>query len=349
MKYLFLFICFLLTFSSLYSAQDLLRLKGGKDVEVFVVKESKNQIEFKNISDGILQRKPCSEIERLVYKDADKSFVRGMQFLDAGNYIGAIGKFSAASKAMKSSRGNWHTSYIPYFIAYSAYMASKENAKLKKKSLQLLNKFIENHPQSRFAIMAKQFSGELYLLDKRYTEARQVYEGILDSEKDANAIAIAKVGLATAYRKEGKTDKALGMLMTFVDSGKITGNLMELLIKLLLEDEKAYKKGFQVSSKLMKQKSRREIKAKIYELRGCSQLHLKKYEAAFDDLLRAELLYANPKQKSSRVNLYLAMSLKALMKLSPEKYPDWEYQNHYYSYLRKMSEEERKIENKFKI
>ena len=87
----------------------------------------------------------------------------------------------------------------------------------------------------------------------------------------------------------------------------------------------------------------------MHELKGCAAFQLKKYEEALDDLLRSSILYAKDGNESSRVNLYLFATFKALKASNSENFPDWQYKNKMAECYRKMSVADQNILKTFKF
>ena len=125
--------------SSLW-ARDVIRFKDGRELEVVITKEDARQIQFKDAQTGASQKKNVDDLERVVYEDASQEYKNMVSALDLGDYKNALGNGVKAKKAMakKKTKGNWHLSYIDYYLGFSLYKMAIYV--LQAKSLQVIRK-----------------------------------------------------------------------------------------------------------------------------------------------------------------------------------------------------------------
>ena len=341
---------FALIFSApiLAEGRDMLTLSGDDPIEVFVSKESDTYVEYKDLRSGAVLKKNTDDVDRVIYSDASSNYKRAMSYIDSKDPRNALQRLLRAKKEMTTSRGNWHKHYISYYVGYVLYLTSPGNSKTQATAVKYLTRFVDGYPKSRFILNAKYCLAKLNVMMKKYPEAAELFKEIEKTAgKRVSMVSRSLAGRAELLRIEGKTEEAIKTCLALVDSGKASPELVSMIIQLLIDDEKDYKKAKEVASKLLKMKSS-AIKSSAYELKASADLQLKQYESSLDAVLRSRVLYGDGTY-SARSHFVLAVCLKALMAQKPDEYPKWEYETHYMGCLRSMSSAERKKESKFKI
>lgn len=333
MKATFLTLWLLLS-ASVWAAEDIIVIKGKQPREVLVVKEDKDSVTIKDLQTGATQKIKDEEVLKVVYKDAHPTFVRALEATEANNWQFAFQNISAALKAQKSSKNNWHDMYFSFYTAKILNELSKLQANLAKNAEAFLLKFIKKGADSRFFDDAHFELAELYMRTKRFDDARKILGSIDKSSSSLMVKGKAQSETAKSYLYGGDAAKALEMGMALIKTGVINEGIIEVFAIALVDKSREYDKAYKIASALVGKSKDADAMKKVHELKGCAAFHLKKYGEGLEDLLKAQLLYGDEETASSRLNVYLASTIHVLMKLKPSEYGAWEY-NPPYVNLRK--------------
>jgi len=331
-RYLSIAILFLAGFQ-LSAKEDVILVVGKSEREVFIVKESQDLVEFKDLKTGATQKVKSDLVLSLKYKDAHVTFERAMEAVETGNWGFALQNILAAKKAMATSRNNWHKLYISYYTGKILSEISRTTPKYVKNAEQYLAAFIKGGSTSRFYPNAHVDLSELYVRMKKFDDARKILMTLEKVSKSSYWKGQAQAEIAKTYLVEGKTKEAMAMGTKLLKAGVINASIIDVFTAVLIDREGEYEKAYKLSSTLVG-KGDKKTREKVYELRGCASFHMKKYGEGLEDLLKAQLLYGSKEAASSRLNIYLTSTIHVLMKLKPSEYGGWEY-NAPYVTLRK--------------
>jgi TolA-binding protein len=332
--------------SSLF-ALDTLVLHNGKEVEVLVVKETASQVEFKDAKTGARQKRDIDLIDRILYEDASKDFLAGFNFLDAKNYGQAFKKFATAKKTVKKSKENWHVATIDYYVAYSLYRFSKTNPKVLKKSSAMLKGVFDKHKESRFALQALYYLGESLLEQKNYPAALKVFATVEKNKQRPRWAGRALAAKGRVLIDQEKFDEAANVYLSAINKKILNPEVINGLAMILIDIKKDYKQAMRVAKPLQCSGDETTKKA-VFELLGCAAFGLGQYDLALESLLRSTILYVED-ELSSRSNLFLAATLKTLMKKNPKDYPEMQFQTKLQACFRKMTVADQKKYKLFKL
>jgi tetratricopeptide (TPR) repeat protein len=327
----------LLLAATAWCAEDIIVVKGKQPREVLIVKEDSKSVTIKDLQTGATQKFKDEDVLKLVYKDAHPTFVRALEAIEGDNWQFAFQNISAALKAQKKSKGNWHDLYFSYYTAKILNELSKLQANLAKNAEAFLLKFIKKGKDSRFYDDAHFELAELYMRTKRFDDARKTLTSIEKVSSSQLVKGKAKSETAKSYLYSGDSAKSLEMGMALIKSGVINEGIMEVFAIALVDKSREYDKAYKIASALVGKGNSVDAMRKVHELKGCAAFHLKKYGEGLEDLLRAQLLYGDEETASSRLNVYLASTIHVLMKLKPSEYGSWEYRPPYTSLRKGLS------------
>jgi len=334
-RFLSLLIFFVVGFQ-LSAKEDVILVSGKGEKEVFIVKESQELVEFKDLKTGATQKVKSDLVIAVKYKDAHPTFERAMEAVATGNWGFALQNIIGAKKAMTKSRNNWHKLYISYYTGKILSEYSKSTPKYVKNAEQYLAKFIKEGSKSRFYPNAHLDLSDLYVRMKKFEDARKTLMTLEKASKSSYWKGQAQAEIAKTYLAEGKMSEAMAIGTKLLGAGVFNSSIVDVFTAVLIDKEGKYDKAYSLSAKLLG-KGDKKMKEKVYELRGCAAYHLKKYDEALEDLLKAQLLYGTKSAASSRLNLYLTSTIYVLMKVKPSEYGGWEYNAPYVTLRKSLS------------
>ncbi|MBF0196532.1 MAG: hypothetical protein HQL32_02430 [Planctomycetes bacterium] len=329
----FYFILFIALAPSLFAAEDdVLKLKNGDTLEVFITKESPTHIEYKDIKTGAVLKKHVDDVAFAVYKDAVHEYQEAIDYLERNNFSLAIKRLKIALGKQKESRNNWHKDYIYFYMAYGYYgyaKANSNNTKFLEASLKIFTKISKTAKKTRCALDSKFYMANIQAILKKYPEANALLTEIDKFESKRPRLVAKSTALkALILKGQGKNKDAVKLCSKLVMEGNASPELPELLSSILIDEEKDYKQAKKLSLTMIKSSDKNTLRG-AYEFKANAEVFLKEYESALDSVLMSQLLYGDPKKLSHRSNFVLALSLKALMAKKADKFPKWEYNNHY--------------------
>jgi hypothetical protein len=250
---------------------------------------------------------------------------------------------------MKNSKNNWHSSYIDYHIGFCLYkLSEKSPKKFVGKAIGFLKKTAASHEATRFGIQASYYLAGSLAIKGDFANAAKLYKKVSGDKSRPYWMKKARAAQVNLLMTQKKYDDALASCENEIKAGNLSAELLSIYTTLLIEKKKSYQKAFKIAEKMVC-RGDRALKSAVYELKGCAALHLKKYEVALEALLRATLLQDENEPVSSRANVYLAGSIKALLSKNSPQYGAWEYKSKLSSCIKKMSVADQKLYVSFKL
>jgi len=352
-KLLLINISFLILCGALIADDDKIYMRGQKEpIAAFISKETETDISFRDMSSNSKRKITFLNIRKVVYSDANATYKIAIDAFTAKNYKYAARKFSDALKSQRSSRGNWHSYYIPWYYyntQYQLYLKSDKKSAVAEKLISGFEKFSKKFPKTRFTGAAKIIIGDLYVQLKKYPEAKKVYTELSKSSRVKGIVAKAKYGLVNLYKQEGNFDKAIDLGKQVVKANQVSKELLEIMSEMMIL-KKQYEQANSLANAILKNdKILSSIKGAALELRGISSVYLGNNEQALEDMLISKLIYSSTKKKGGPLEMYLAINIKILMDKQKSDYPSWEYQSKYDSYYRAIDDKQRKFVKSFKL
>jgi tetratricopeptide (TPR) repeat protein len=352
-NFLLINIIFFLTCGLVFSEDDKIFIRGQNDpISAYIEKETEIDISFRDMKSNSKRKVTFINIRKVVYSDANAAYKIAIDAFTAKNYKYAARKFSDALKSQKSSRGNWHSYYIPWYYyntQYQLYLRSERKSEVAVKLVSGFEKFSKKFPKTRFTGAAQVIVGDLYLQLKKFPEAKKVYIELSKRSQVKNVVAKAKYGLVNLYKEEGDFDKAIDLGKQVVKAKQVSTELLQLMSEMMIVKKQYEQANTLAKSVLKTDKIPSSLKGAALELKGISSIYMQDYEQALEDLLLSKLIYPNSKIKGGTLEMYLAINIKILMDKFKSDFPSWEYQNKYDSYYRVINDKQRKFVKNFKL
>ena len=326
----------------LVRADDQLVLTDAPDVvlDVIILSETDKVIEYRDATGS--QKIEAWRVESILREDASMPYRQALQFLGTGNYLNAFKRFSEVQKAGGASNGNWQEAYVDYYMTYCLFELSKNHAEFVGKAVELLESFVKKFPIHRFTGAARTHLGLIQIQQKKYAEAKAIFEQVDGNSGRRDLKATARYGLAQLAHAQNDSAAALKICSKTFQEHLFNHEIIALARKMLLEEQKSGDEGYKWGQFLVAQVDK-SLRNDAYEFLALAETQLKKYEDAFIHFLKAKLLYLPKLQEPTPLAEYnMLICLKILMRENPEQYPEWEYRGVFDSLFARLNKEQRK-------
>lgn len=335
--------------SSLVGAKrDIIQFKDGKEIEVLITKEDGKEIRFKDLQSGASQKVPVDKIDMIIYEDAPPAYRDAMTSMKQGKYDAALVRLVNLRKnGFSPTRLPWIKAYVSFYMGKSLALwaqgvADDATPKRLAQAKKQLADFEKSHSDSRFIPESVYLRGTCELKAGQVEAGRKIFSGLAKNGDRPHWSSKAQAGIAESFFLEKDYDKAENHCLKQLKAGKMSGEIVETLIAILIDRKKDAKKAKAIGEKLLG-RGDAEVQRAAYELFGAANVLLKDYEEAFLSLLRSRLQYSVGDAHGSRSNIYTAIAIKKLMTLKPEDYPEWEYKSKFATLYRGFKSSEQKI------